>query len=137
MPGFGTESTKGQAMVTDQASAATRAAEGLAAARPEGQVRIAAALLEVLYARIGAWGEEDAAIPAAVAAGDAFAGAIDAGCPPQFHPGVPAEHAAVLEATRRRLGLDRATAVEVAAETDTRYVRLLRAIGCTVVSSTS
>lgn len=113
---------------------ATSAADRLAAARPEGRIALSPPLLEVLYERIGAAGETDPALPAAVAAGDEVVRALDAGCPPQFHPGVPAEHAGVLERSRRALGLDRAEAVVLPPDTDARYVRVLRALGCAVVA---
>ncbi|CAB4944663.1 unannotated protein [freshwater metagenome] len=121
-------------MTTDtDPRSATASADRLAAARPAGRLTLAPALLEVLYARIGAAGDTDPALPGAIAAGDEVVRALDAGCPPQFHPGVPLEHATVLEETRRRLGLDRAEAVVVDPATDERFVRVLRALGCTVV----
>lgn len=121
-------------MTTDTGShSATASADRLAAARPEGRLALAPALLEVLYARIGVIGDTDPALPGAVAAGDEMVRALDAGCPPQFHPGVPPEHATVLARTRRRLGLDRAEVISVDPATDERFVRILRALGCTVV----
>lgn len=122
-------------MAQDVAVAAERAADELAVVRPTGQIRIVGALLDVLYARIADAGTDDPAIPRAVAEGDRVVSALDAGCPPQFHPGVPPDHEKVLRELRTRLGLDRADAVELAENTDPRYVRVLRAIGCLVVRS--
>ena len=113
-------------------NAVTMAADRLAAVRPSGTIAIAAPLLEVLYERIEAAGERDPRIPPAVGEGDAVAAALAAGCPPQFHPGVSADHAAVLQILRQQLGVDRATQIAIAPDTDARYVRVLRAIGCTL-----
>lgn len=111
------------------------AADRLAAAHPEGRVSLSPALLHVLYDRVAEAGDADPAIPRAVAEGDAVAHALAAGCPPQFHPGVPEEHAAVLSRLRTTLGIDRAQALELAPATPAEVVRLLRAIGCTVVAA--
>ncbi|MGE4426346.1 MAG: hypothetical protein AB7G37_07835 [Solirubrobacteraceae bacterium] len=119
-------------MPTTDTSAVTAAADRLAAVRPSGTIAIAEPLLEVLYERIEAAGERDPRIPPAVGEGDAVAAALAAGCPPQFHPGVPADHAAVLHDLRQQLGVDRATQIAIAPNTDARYVRVLRAIGCTL-----
>ncbi|CAB4941310.1 unannotated protein [freshwater metagenome] len=118
-------------------SAVTAAADRLAAVRPSGTIAIAGPLLEVLYERIEAAGERDPRIPPAVGEGDAVAAALAAGCPPQFHPGVPADHAAVLHDLRRQLGVDRATQIAIAPDTDARYVRVLRAIGCILTIQSS
>jgi hypothetical protein len=112
---------------------AAAAADRLVTARPEGRLALAPALLEVLYDRIGAAGDVDPALPPAVAAGDEVVRALNAGCPPQFHPGVAPEHAEVLERARRRLGLDRTEALVLDPSTDERFIRVLRALGCTVV----
>lgn len=120
-------------MTASHSQTAASAADQLASVRPAGRVVLAPALLEVLYERIGSAGDADPALPGAVAAGDEVVRALDAGCPPQFHPGVPPEHAAVLERTRRGLGLDRAEALVLAPDTDERFVRILRALGCDVV----
>ncbi|MSW52708.1 MAG: hypothetical protein F2817_17705, partial [Actinobacteria bacterium] len=56
-------------MTASSSQTATSAADRLAAARPEGRIALSPLLLEVLYERIGAAGDADAALPAAVAAG--------------------------------------------------------------------
>lgn len=111
------------------------AADSLALASPQGRISLSGPLLDVLYERIAAAGGADPRIPPAVGAGDEVAYALAAGCPPQFHPGVPPEHATVLAELRRSLGLADATAVEVPASTRAEVVRVLRAIGCTVEAS--
>lgn len=120
-------------MSTDHQSALSASADRLAEVRPGGRLALSTELLDVLHDRVTAAGEDDPAVPAAVAEGEAYAHAIDAGCPPAFHPGVPAEHAPVLQGLRERLGLDRADELELPADADARHVRLLRAIGCEVV----
>lgn len=122
-------------MTDTHSRTAAAAADSLAAARPEGRLGLGPMLLEVLYDRIGAAGDADPALPAAVAAGDEVVRALDAGCPPQFHPGVTPEHGAVLERTRRHLGLDRIEALVLAPSTDERFVRVLRALGCPVMQA--
>lgn len=121
-------------MTSTEHDAATTAAERLADVRPSGRLALTAPLLDVLYGRIGAAGERDPRIPPAVADGDATAAALAAGCPPQFHPGVAPAHAAVLDDLRRHLGVDRATQIAIPADTDARYVRVLRAIGCNLTT---
>jgi hypothetical protein len=111
---------------------ATIAADRLARTRPEGQLTLGGPLLEVLYERIGRAGEQDPAIPLAVGEGDRVAAALAAGCPPQFHPGVPDPHATVLTTLRTRLGLDRTAQLVLPPDTEDRYVRILRALGCPV-----
>lgn len=120
-------------MSTDHLTALSASADRLAEVRPGGRLALSAELLDVLYDRITEAGEADPAIPAAVAEGDAYRQAIDAGCPPAFHPGVPEEHATVLRALRERLGLDRAAELELPGDADGRHARILRAIGCEVV----
>ncbi|MDO9409272.1 hypothetical protein [Patulibacter sp.] len=122
-------------MSTDHLAALSASADRLAEVRPGGRLALSSELLDVLYDRITEAGEADPAIPAAVAEGDAYRHAIDAGCPPAFHPGVPAEHVPVLEALRERLGLDRADALELPQDADPRHLRILRAIGCEVVGA--
>ncbi|CAB4912863.1 unannotated protein [freshwater metagenome] len=117
-------------MSTDHLSALSASADRLAEVRPGGRLSLSSELLGVLDDRITEAGEADPAIPAAVAEGDAYRHAIDAGCPPAFHPGVPDEHATVLRALRERLGLDRADALELPADVEPRHERILRAIGC-------
>jgi hypothetical protein len=43
----------------------------------------------------------------------------------------------VLHDLRRQLGVDRATQIAIAPDTDARYVRVLRAIGCILTIQSS
>lgn len=106
------------------------AADRLAVSRPEGVVSITAPFVDELGARVRAARDADPDVAEAIVAGERYIAAIDAGCPPQFHPGVAEHHAERLALLRRVLGLDRASAVVVPRDVDAVRVGPLRAAGC-------
>lgn len=117
-------------MTTEHLTALAASADRLAQVRPDGRLELDPDLVAVLVERVDAAGADDAGVATALEEGEAYTAAIDAGCPPQFHPGVPAEQATILEAVRTRLGLDRASEITVNGDPDPRHVRVLRAVGC-------
>ncbi|WP_026912698.1 AMP-binding protein [Patulibacter minatonensis] len=100
----------------------------VAAVRPT-RLLAPAPLLEALRADVESAAAESSDVAAALRAGFDTDDAIQAGCPPQFHPGPGPEFEALLLAARERLGLDALEWLGADASADRELLRVLRAIG--------
>lgn len=91
-------------------------------------------ILEKLQLGILAAADATPALAAAITAGRETVDAIQAGCPPEVHPGVGAEHEAVLAGLRAKLGLDQLEWFGVAAApSPPDLLRLFHAVGLPVI----